>query len=73
MERIELLEAPVASDVFLEYYNKNIPAGFPRVSIGILKKFQDAHPALFRDKDSWSVTKHRKRLIDWLSSNQRIS
>ena len=72
-EQQELNEAPVTLAVFLEGYNKNIPTGFPRASVATLKKFQDAHPTLFRQKDAWSVTRHRKRLIDWLFSNQDIS
>ena len=68
-EQLELNEAPVTLVVFLESYNKNIPAGFPHASAVMLKKFQDAHPTLFKRNDMWSVAKHRKRLIDWLSSH----
>ncbi len=71
-EQQELNEAPVTLAVFLESYNKNTPIGFPRATPSMLKKFQEAHPALFKQKDGWSVTKHRKRLIDWLSSNPKI-
>lgn len=71
-EQSELNEAPVTLVMFLESYNKNIPVGFPRASVVTLKKFQDAHPTLFKRNDAWSVTKHRKRLIDWLSSNPEI-
>ncbi|MBI2669972.1 MAG: hypothetical protein HYX20_02430 [Candidatus Yanofskybacteria bacterium] len=71
-EQKEQNEAPVTLPVFLESYNKNIPAGFPRASVAILKKFQDAHPTLFKHKDAWSVDRHRKRLVDWLSSNSDI-
>lgn len=70
-ERSELNETPVTLAVFLESYNKNIPAGFPRATVATLKKFQDDHPALFKHKGMWSVDRHRKKLIDWLSSNAK--
>jgi hypothetical protein len=72
-EQQELNEAPVTLAVFLESYNQNIPAGFPRSTVATLKKFQEAHPMLFKQKDSWSVDRHRKKLIDWLSSHPDIS
>ncbi len=68
-EQHELNEVPVTLAVFLESYNKNIPADFPRASVVTLRKFQDAHPMLFKRGDMWSVDHHRKKLIDWLSSN----
>lgn len=71
-EQQELNETSVTPAVFLEGYNKNIPINFPRVSIAKLKKFQDTHPTLFKQKDAWSVARHRKKLIDWLSSNSDI-
>lgn len=71
-EQQELNEAPVTLAAFLESYNQNIPAGFPHSTVATLKKFQEAHPMLFKQKDAWSVTRHRKRLIDWLSSNPDI-
>jgi len=71
-EQKEQNEALVTLAVFLESYNKNIPAGFPRATAATLRKFQDAHPALFKHKDGWSVDRHRKRLFDWLSSNSDI-
>lgn len=51
---------------FLESYNQNIPKGFLRASARLLKEFKEAHPALFKHGDAWSMAQHRKRLIDWL-------
>lgn len=68
----ELNEAPVTLAVFLESYNQNIPADFPHATIATLKKFQEAHPMLFRQENAWSVTRHRKKLIDWFSSNPDV-
>lgn len=68
-EQQEINEAPVTLAVFLEAYNKGVPAGSVRATTATLKKFQDAHPTLFKGKDAWSIDRHRKRLIDWLASN----
>ncbi|MBI2039415.1 MAG: hypothetical protein HYT22_04060 [Candidatus Niyogibacteria bacterium] len=54
--------------VFMESYNASIPAGFPHASAKALKHFQSVHPALFKHGDEWSIDKHRKHLMDWLSS-----
>ena len=56
------------SDVFIKYYNENIPASFPRATIKILKKFQPQYPTLFKKNGEWTINKHRKKLMDWLSS-----
>lgn len=67
-EEPELGFTQISLEVFLESYNKNIPADFPHASIAILKKFQGVYPALFKHGDTWSIAQHRKRVIDWLSS-----
>ncbi len=72
-EQAEFNEAQVTLAMFLESYNKNIPTGFPRASVVTLRKFQDAHPMLFKQADTWSITRHRKRLMDWLSSGSDLS
>ena len=59
------LEIPLVD--FLESFNKNMPADFPRASVVLLKKFKEAHATLFKNGDLWSLERHRKRLIDWLS------
>jgi len=55
--------------VFIENYNESIPKGFPSVTIKALKEFQTTHPKLFKKNNEWSIDKHRKRLMDWLSSH----
>ncbi len=72
-EEIELNEMPVPLSAFLESYNKNIPAVFPRASAATLKKFQAMHPALFKNGDMWSIAQHRKKLMDWLSGYRSVS
>lgn len=66
-EAIEISQMQIPLVAFLESYNKNIPASFPHASVSTLKKFQDMHPMLFKNGDTWSVAQHRKKLMDWLS------
>jgi hypothetical protein len=54
--------------LFLEYYNKNIPASFPKASVKALVKFKATYPGLFRENAEWTIDKHRKRLMDWMPS-----
>ena len=56
------------TDSFIKYYNDNIPASFPRATVRILKKFQALYPGLFKESAEWTINKHRKKLMDWLSS-----
>lgn len=67
-QEVDLSIIRVPLTAFLESYNKNIPASFPRASVAILKKFQSVYPALFKHGDMWSLAQHRKKVIDWLSS-----
>jgi hypothetical protein len=53
---------------FLQYYNLNVPTAFPRASLAALEEFKKTHLALFGKKSTWSIDKHRKRLMDWLFS-----
>ena len=56
------------TSVFVDYYNKNIPVGFPHASLRALEKFQSTYPGLFKGKGAWTIDKHRKKLMDWLAS-----
>ena len=60
---------PLTNAEFLASYNKNIPEGFPRVSLAILEKFKQAHLKLFKAGGMWSLDQHRKRMIEWLPQN----
>ncbi|MFA5022848.1 MAG: hypothetical protein WC385_02445 [Candidatus Paceibacterota bacterium] len=53
---------------FANYYNKNIPASFPRATKEALEEFKIAHAGLFDAKGLWTIDKHRRRLMDWLPS-----
>lgn len=71
-EEFEQSQIETSLGVFLASYNENIPAGFPRASAAMLKKFQLTHPTLFKRGDVWSVALHRKKVIDWLSSQHNL-
>lgn len=55
-------------DKFIEYYNQNIPASYPRATVAALEQFQATHAILFDEKKTWTIDKHRRRLMDWLPS-----
>ena len=60
---------PVA--VFIDLYNKSLPTGYPAASAAKLEKFRNAYPQLFKaGANLWSIDKHRKRVMDWLSSHE---
>ena len=69
---IDLSQVQTSLKVFLESYNKNIPAEFPRASVAILKKFQSIYPLLFKNGNTWSIAQDRKKVIDWLSSYRDV-
>jgi hypothetical protein len=58
--------------VFVQYYNQNIPSQFPRASVEALETFKEAHPELFKDGPEWTIDKHRKRLMDWMTSRRAL-
>ena len=55
---------------FVDYYNTNTPVAFPRASVKLLASFQLAYPSLFDEAKLWTIDKHRKKLMDWLTANQ---
>ena len=65
-EELAANQMQVSLSDFLESYNKNMPADFPRASVALLNKFKDTHQALFKHGDLWSLDLHRKRLFDWM-------
>ena len=62
-------ELPLTDKEFLESFNRNMPQGYPLVSLEILKKFKEAHLKMFGTDGSWSLDHHRKRVIEWLPQN----
>jgi len=68
----KLSEIRITASDFLLSYNQNMPIGFPRVSVTLLKKFKDEHPLLFKRDNLWSLDQHRKKLMDWLPRNVEV-
>ncbi len=56
--------------IFIEMYNKNIPATYPQATIKNLNKFRAQNASLFANANEWSIDKHRKKVMDWLSVNE---
>ena len=71
-EEFELSQIQLPLVAFLASYNQNIPASFPHASVAMLREFKTLHPTLFKHGDLWSVARHRKRLIDWLSTQRDV-
>ncbi len=69
----EFNEAFTTVAVFIEYYNKNIPSAYPKATEGALIAFKATYPGLFEKGESWSIDKHRKRLMDWLPSYREVA
>lgn len=65
---LELNQVRIPILAFMEFYNKTIPISFPHASVKILKHFQILNPVLFKHTKEWSIDKHRKKVMDWLSS-----
>jgi hypothetical protein len=58
-----------SAEVFIEYYNKNIPDSFPQATQKNLSAFQAQYPSLFEEDGQWIINKHRKKYMDWLVSH----
>ena len=55
---------------FLELYNENLPAAFPKASEELLKEFRTGHISLFPAGKGWTLDQHRRKVMDWLRSKQ---
>ncbi|MFA6253909.1 MAG: hypothetical protein WC640_01445 [Candidatus Paceibacterota bacterium] len=64
----EINFADMTLEGFANYYNKNIPASFPRATKEALEEFKTTHATLFDTSGRWTIDKHRRRLMDWLPS-----
>lgn len=69
----ERSERSLSFSDFMKSYNEGLPLQFPRVSLALLREFRKLHTALFKDSNSWSLDQHRKKVMDWLTSRNRVS
>lgn len=58
---------------FLQSYNNTIPESFLKASLPLLQKYKEEHESFFKHQDQWSLAEHRKRIMDWLPLNQKLS
>ena len=72
-EEAQISEMQVSLADFLKSYNKNMPESFPRATTALLRKFKAANESLFKNGDMWSLDLHRKKIIDWLPMNSKLS
>ena len=72
-EELEISQKQMSLPDFVKSYNQNMPAGFPRASLALLRKFKEAHAILFKNGDLWSLDQHRKKIMDWLPANIDVS
>jgi len=68
---LEVNQETISLAKFKELYNKSVPNAFPDASLKLLRDFQEANPTLFKNKDKWSIDRHRKRFMDWSFSNTK--
>ena len=74
-EKLKENELFITITEFKVSYNSTVPERFPQASTPLLKKFKNAHPSLFKEgkdrEEHWSVVKHRKKVMDWLSTQDK--
>ncbi len=51
---------------FLLSYNATIPENFPKASFALLLQYRQEHQSFFKHEDQWSLSEHRKKIMDWL-------
>lgn len=66
-------EEQISLAEFVSSYNKMIPAEWPHATVPLMKQFKETNLSLFKNGDMWSIDLHRKRIIDWLPLNSRVS
>lgn len=68
----ERSERPLSFSDFMKLYNEDLPLHFPRVSLALLREFRKMHATLFKGSNLWSLDQHRKKVMDWLTSRNRV-
>jgi hypothetical protein len=67
----ERSERKLSLTTFLKIYNDGLPEQLPHASVSLLKKFKEESPKLFQDGDLWTLDKHRRQFMDWVSRYMR--
>ncbi len=58
---------------FLHSYNETIPTNFLKASLPLLQKYKEEHASFFKHAEMWSLAEHRKKIMDWLPLNNKMS
>ncbi|MEK7515506.1 MAG: hypothetical protein AAB555_01030 [Patescibacteria group bacterium] len=66
----ERSERALSFSDFMKSYNDGLPMQFPHVSLALLREFRKLHSTLFKDRNSWSLDQHRKKVMDWLTTKR---
>ena len=69
----ERSERSLSLPEFLKSYNEGLPSTFPRASLPLLREFKEAHVALFKRGDDWSLDQHRKVVMNWLPARCKVT
>ena len=69
----ERSEKSLSFSDFMKSYNEGLPLQFPRASLALLREFRKEHLTLFKDGGEWSLDQHRKKVMDWITSRNRVS
>ena len=72
-DEMERITTEMDTNEFQNDYNESIPDTFPRVTVNILNIFQSTYPSLFKRKKLWTIEKHRKKVLDWHASYNRMT
>ena len=69
---LEMNKVSTSLAVFMDSYNRTMPESFPRATVAAMKEFQRTYPLLFKNREEWSLDKHRKKFMDWHLSHRDI-
>ncbi|MFZ1075382.1 MAG: hypothetical protein WAN50_03355 [Minisyncoccia bacterium] len=58
---------------FLASYNEDLPEQFPQASVELLREFRKTNKSLFKEGEQWSLDRHRKKVMDWLTIRTKIA
>lgn len=66
-------EKQLSTTDFLQAYNEDLPKAFPRATLPLLEAFQKTYPGLFKNKETWTLGQHRKKVMDWLPQHIELT
>ena len=73
LKKPDVSELLLSLPEFVLSYNRTIPETFPRASSALLLRYRGEHAMFFKHKDQWSLSEHRKKIMDWLPLNSKTA